>query len=237
VKKITIFLLIFYMIPQLNASVNDDASSYYKAQNYDKALEIYKNLNDDTNPYILYNMANCYYKLNDKTNAMIYYLKAFKLKPRDKNIRENLITVAKQNGETIFSEDIPQFLYRIYYFFSDLELKAISELFFFLLVLLIIINTHKKDDKLHGYIILSVLIFGIFFISYIMRKNSYLSNIAVTIYETELYSGPDKTFNSLAIIPKGKIIKVISDDENYLEVGVPKDNIKGWVEKNTIVKI
>ncbi|MEF3280751.1 MAG: tetratricopeptide repeat protein [Elusimicrobiota bacterium] len=234
------YYIIFFIgfIPLAKLFSEDTPQTLYKNSQYEQALAAYQSMDYKNNPYLLYNIANCYYKLGSKAEATVYYLKAFKLLPRNKDIRENLLKVTQENEQQLFSPDIPMFAYKIYYFFSDIEISVLFELFFTISILLIIIHTRRKDDKLMGYILLSSFLFSLFFLWHLLRKNSILSNPAVTLNETTIYSGPKKTFNTLAVIPKGKIITILSeDDENYIEVGVPQENIKGWVEKNYIAKV
>lgn len=233
-KKILI-LILFISFTNTLSSQNDDPALLYKNSQYKKSLEIYLSMDYKKNPYILYNIANCYYKMNDKTNAMLYYLKAFKLLPRNKNIYENLIKASKSNGEILFSQDIPSIFNRIYYFFSDEELSVLFEFFFLIFTIFFIINLRKKSEKLTIYTIIFAFFCCISFIWQIMRKNSILYNPAITIIETKLYSGPKDSFSTLAIIPEGKLLSIISDsDENYLEVGIPSENIKGWISKKNV---
>ena len=236
-KKSIIFLIAFLFISALSySSIIEDAAKSYKDGDYQKALELYKSINNDTNPYIIYNIANCYYKIGEKPASLLWYIKAFKIMPRNSKIKENMIRVAGENGEILFSSDIPPFLYSMYYFFSDLEIITLFELFFLLFAILIIVNTRRKDEKMLSCILITAVLFSVFGVWHILRKNSIFYSPAVVIKEADIYSGPKNSFNILATVPAARVVTVISKDENFTEIGIPRERIKGWIENDKILK-
>ena len=73
------------------------ANSLYKSNNFDKAIDLYKNIqssNNDLEFKRLHNLANSYAKKNDFQNAISNYENALKLK-NDKKTKENLELVKK----------------------------------------------------------------------------------------------------------------------------------------------
>lgn len=237
-KKISFiaFILLFDFRFVFSQSLNE-AAEKYKNGDYKQALEIYQKLNDGENPYLIYNIGNCHYKMGDKTTALSQYIKAFKILPRDARIKENMLKAAGDNGEILFSKEIPDFAYSVYYFFSDNELSALFELFFAIFVFLIVTNTKRKDNSLMSYIVISAFLFSIFGVWHMMRKNSIFHNPGVIAQETDVLSGPKNNFNTLATVPKGRVVTVLSENDDYFEIGIPKDNIKGWVKKEDLIKI
>lgn len=239
--KYFIFLFLIYLTSNLYSYQTlklKQASDYYREQKYQQALEIYLT-KDQNNPFILYNIANCYYKMGNKTYALVYYLKAFKLLPRNKDIRYNLELTAKQTGQNIFSDSIPPFLYKLYYFLSEYELTAATTLSLFMLTLLLGMKMWTRNNSLTSSILLFLFLTLFFSTWYILRKNSIIYNSAVVIKETALYSGPSENFNMLATVKEAKIVKIISENEkeNFVEVGITQENIKGWIKKDDIIKI
>jgi tetratricopeptide (TPR) repeat protein len=237
VKKITL-LLIFLFIAIKISYADDfiDASNFYKNSEYSKALEIYKKYEDNANPYILYNIGNCYYKMNNKAEALAYYIKTFNLNPRVSGLKENLIKTATENGNELFSEDIPQILYSIYYSMSKYEIITFFEIFFIALVILLLLKSKNKISNINNHIFILIIITAIFGTWYILRKNSVFDRCGVIIEDTDLYSGPSNTFQVVANIPKGRIIEILSEKNDFIEVGVPKENIKGWLESKNLIK-
>jgi tetratricopeptide (TPR) repeat protein len=234
VKKI--FILVLILSVKLYSNDIDEANMFYKNGDYQKALEIYKKYEEETNPYILYNIGNCYYKLNNQPYALAYYIKAFNLNSRVSNIRENMIKVASENGEELFSEDIPKIIYLVYYWLNKDEILSIFELFFIILTILIIYRLQTKKHELDPYIIITITLMAIFGLWYILRKNSLFYKSAVTLNETDLYSGPKETFTQIATIPRSRVVEVLSENDGFIEVGIVKENTKGWVKSESIIK-
>lgn len=61
------------------------AAAYYNNGEYKKAIEEYSKI-EPQNVDSLLGIASCYQSLEDRTNAIMYYQKAFKLKPTDSDI-------------------------------------------------------------------------------------------------------------------------------------------------------
>jgi len=71
------------------------ASAYYKAGDFDKALETYEtalNNTEDINfkSAVLYNMGNCAYRKGDKDLALQYYKSSLKLNSKDMQAKHNI---------------------------------------------------------------------------------------------------------------------------------------------------
>jgi tetratricopeptide (TPR) repeat protein len=238
-KNLLILTLILFSIPLMGyqSSKIKEAAQYYKQQKYNEALNIYIK-KDKTNPYILYNIANCYYKMGDTTHALIYYLKAFKILPRNKDIKHNLIITARQTSQDFFPNNIPRILYNIFYFLSDYEIISIMVISFFLLSVVLLMNMLSEKGKNITSVIILLFLFTVSGIWHLLRENSITYNTAVVLKETSLYSGPSENFNKLATIPEAKLIKIISSgNDDYMEVGIYQDNIKGWIKSKDVEKI
>ena len=81
---------------QLQAQVPDSlfaaANKSYQQEKYMEALEGYQKIEklDLKSSSLYFNMANIYYKTNQVAPAVLYYEKALKLAPNDKDIQFNL---------------------------------------------------------------------------------------------------------------------------------------------------
>lgn len=78
---------------QVSASDNlEQADSAYNRGEYDKAVELYKAAEDSagTSAAMLYNLGNAYYKSGDEGHAMVSYLRAKRLDPRNIRINDNI---------------------------------------------------------------------------------------------------------------------------------------------------
>ncbi|PIS46958.1 MAG: hypothetical protein COT17_05880 [Elusimicrobia bacterium CG08_land_8_20_14_0_20_51_18] len=218
------------------------AAELYKNGDFGGALKTYEEIlsRDGNDPYALYNAGNCLYKNGDQTGALIYYLKSFKLLPRNQNIRYNLEFTAKQTGQTLFSSDIPQVFYYVYYFFSDAELTALYTLFLWIFFLaLAFFFWEKHREKAGAAILFSLLLAGLFFSWSALRKNSFCYSAGViSAREARILSGPGDNFKVSATVTRAKIVRIMDDsDENFFEAGLIGEGLKGWISKQEITKI
>ncbi len=225
-------------------SVLAEYNDLYKNGSYQAALEGYKEVTakEPYNPYAFYNAGNAYFRLNKPGLAILYYGKAFRLDPRDSDIRTNLDFAMKHTGQTLVPEGMPKALHYLYYFFSDLELRAVAAVSWWLACLLLSFYALKAGlrDKLRGALLASVLIFAGALLWLIARSSSTFSNAAIITAEgsAKLLSGPGETFKAYATLPEARLVTILDDtDDAYYEVGIPREGIKGWVRKNDAERI
>ncbi|MGC8867427.1 MAG: tetratricopeptide repeat protein [Elusimicrobiales bacterium] len=234
--KLTLLTLIYLFSQQPN--IQDEAALYYKENNFKSALELYSSMisKDPLNPYLYYNAANCHYKLGNRTMALAYYIKSFILNPRNKDNLSNLKKISTETSNTLFSDEIPQTLYTFYFLLSDYELRSAIHIMFIILSIILILWLFCS--KLLKKLLIITLILLIFFSTwYIMRKNSIFYSPAITLKETDILSGPGNKFMVLATIPQSKVLFLIKENDDFAEVGIPEQNIKGWIKKEDIIKI
>lgn len=92
----SIFSLILFSLLALSAfadpSNTDMANSLYEAGEFKNAAEAYQSIVDvdGASPAIYYNLANSYAQTGDLGNAILYYSRANRLDPSNKEIKNNL---------------------------------------------------------------------------------------------------------------------------------------------------
>lgn len=225
-------------------SVLAEYNDLYKSGNYQAALEGYREIaaKEPFNPYAYYNAGNACFRLNKPGLAILYYGKAFRLDPRDPDIRANLDFAMKHTGQALVPEGMPRVLHYLYYFFSDLELRAAATLFWWLSCLLLAVYALKTGlrGKLRGTLLASALLFSGSLLWFAARSTSAFSNAGVVTAEgsVKLLSGPGDTFKAYATLPEARLVKILDDtDDNYYEVGIPREGIKGWIPKSAAEKL
>ena len=244
----TIFLALFaFFSVQAGAydrSVLAEYNDLYKNGNYQAALEGYKEIaaKEPYNPYAFYNAGNAYFRLNKPGLAILYYGKAFRLDPRDPDIRTNLDFAMKHTGQIFVPEGTPKILHYLYYFFSDLELRAAATVSWWFACLLLSFYALKAGlrVKLRGALLTAGLVFACALLWLIARSSSAFASAAIITAEgsAQLLSGPGENFKAYATLPEARLVKILDDtDDVYYEVGIPREGIKGWVKKTAAEKI
>ena len=101
-----IFLQIISLFWAMQCVADEDAATFkmantaFKAHKYAESLEIYQSMIDNgaVNAHIYYNMGNAYYKMAQYSDAILVYERALKIKPEDKDIRNNLLLAYNKVG-------------------------------------------------------------------------------------------------------------------------------------------
>ncbi len=242
-------LALFALFSAQNAGAYDrsvlaEYNDLYKNGGYQAALEGYQEIaaKETYNPYAFYNAGNAYFRMEKEGLAILNYGKAFRLDPRDPDIRANLEFAMKHTGQTFMPEGMPKVLHYLYYFFSDRELRAAATLLWWATCLLFSFYVLKPGvrEKLRGLILGAALVFGGTLLWLAARDSSPFSGAAVITAEgtTPLMSGPGGTFKTYATLPEARLVKILDEtDDIYYEIGIPREGIKGWIKKTAAEKI
>lgn len=246
-KKIFLALLVIFSARAAFAydrSILAEYNDLYKNGGYQAALEGYKEMaaKEPRNPYAFYNAGNAYFRLNKPGLAILHYGKAFRLDPRDPDIRTNLDFAMKHTGQALVPEGMPKALHYLYYLFSDLELRAAATVSWWLACLLLSLYALKTGlrEKLREALPASGLVFACALLWLIARSSSPFNGAAVITAEgsARLLSGPGESFKAYATLPEARLVKILDEtDDVYYEVGIPREGIKGWVKKTDAEKI
>lgn len=101
-SKVLYTLLILCFSITVSATVQDDvaaANNAYRNADYHKAIHLYNGvLKNNISAEVYYNLGNAYYRTDNIAKALLYYEKAAKMYPMNKDIRHN-IEIAQ--GKTI----------------------------------------------------------------------------------------------------------------------------------------
>ncbi|MDE7396987.1 MAG: tetratricopeptide repeat protein [Muribaculum sp.] len=73
-------------------TLTQQADSAYMRDDFSSALSLYLDIADNhgTSAPLYYNIANCYYRLGQPGKAIVYYERALRLDPSDRDTRDNL---------------------------------------------------------------------------------------------------------------------------------------------------
>lgn len=224
------------------AQLND----LYKNDSFEEALEGYSKIivQEPGNPWGWYNAGNAMFRLNRTGPAVFYFAKAFRLNPRDPNIRFNLEFALRQTGQALLPEGLPRVLHYVYYFLSDREILALAICLFWLACLagaagFLLDGAPAAAPSGRAAVILGTLCLAS--LAWLgARQNSPFAQAGVITKTggTRLLSGPGDNFKACASAPEGLLVKVLdSADNDYYEIGLTKEGVKGWALKREVEKI
>lgn len=218
----------------------------YKSDHFEEALEGYNKviLENQANPWGWYNSGNAQFRLNRLGPAVFAYATAFHLAPRSPDIRFNLEFALRQTGQTLVPEGLPRALHYIYYLLADMEIKALAICLFWLACLAGAAGFLFDGSPAGGKAARAALLLGALCLGSLAwlgaRQNSPFSGAGVVIKAggARLLSGPGDNFKVSGSIPEGLLVKVLdSSDDDYYEIGLPREGVKGWALKKEVGKI
>lgn len=214
------------------------AEPLYRSGQYAQALLNYEQAlkNSPNNPYLYYNIGNCYFKMGSKGLAAANYYRAFKLRPRDPDIRHNLALALSNSGGSLVPPGMPVVLHKGLYWFSLSELKGLVCLLGWLLCVgagLWLLT--RKGSKITATLgVLFVLCAAWFY----MRHSWEIQPLAVVAAPVvEVRSGPGQNFPASASVQQGHLVELVDHKDNWQQVIVKSQGLKGWVENAALERI
>lgn len=219
-------------------SALQQAETDYREGKFSAALSLYEKelKNAPNDPYVYYNIGNCYFKMGSKGLAAANYYRAFKLAPRDSDIRHNLALALAAGGERLVPAGMPEVLHKAFFYLSYNEVKGLTFILWWLFCALAAVWLLKRQFKrvLLASAVLLIFSGGWLYARYLLEQ-THLAVVAAPV--AEVRSGPGANFPASASVPQGHLLAVQDAKDNWYEVIVKSQGLKGWVEKNVIEQI
>ena len=214
------------------------AEQLYRSGQYAQALLNYEQAlkNSPNNPYLYYNIGNCYFKMGSKGLAAANYYRAFNLRPRDPDIRHNLALALSSNGEHLVPPGMPVALHKALYGLSLSELKGLVFALGWLVCIAagLWLLTHKGGKLTVVLGVLCVLCAGWFYVRHTWQTQP-LAVIAAPV--AEVRSGPGTNFPASATVRQGHLVELVDQKDNWQQVIIKSQGLKGWVESTALERI
>ncbi len=251
IKNILI-VLAFQVVATNLLAINSDsliqsANSVYNQGLYDSAINTYNKVlkSGVESGELYYNLGNAYYKNNDVASAILYYEKAAKLLPNDKDIKYNLSIANSMIVDKI--DKVPELFYKKWwnYFYNALGVNAwtifviISFALLTAAIGLFVISRTRNNRKLWFYLGLLLLIITIFATTLASQKY-YLSlnhnEAIVTTSSLTVKSSPTQNSVDLFVIHEGTKVKIIDRINDWAEIKIQNGSV-GWLPESSIKEI
>jgi tetratricopeptide (TPR) repeat protein len=245
-KTILLSLCLVLLAATGSAAVNDDfsaANAHYQAGRYREALNIYQQINRQlTSWQVLYNIGNCYFKLDQPLAAKIHYLRARKFRPLDSSISRN-IAIVNKNFKDVIAPETPDFISRaVQVLHAAIGLNTLSLLLLaaiLLLNLFLFLFMKKGRNK--------KLIYGLAFsLSLSLALGAYHANRVASLGQTSiavvsagnsvLRSGPGESNTELFKINPGLEVRILDRNRDWVQVSASVQ-VAGWIELKRLTLI
>jgi hypothetical protein len=178
-------------------------------------------------------LSNAYYRNGNIGQAILNVEKALKLAPRDKEIKSNvqyLHSIAGNDRQKKISNIVLQH-------FSLNEITVICSLIIILFIVSLSLFIIKKNLVFKKFTI-SLIVFLVACIPMFCLKgcDEFTIKEAVLVSTASVRSGPGNNNPEIFILPEGKIVNIITENDDWVNVTVESENetLTGWVESNEI---
>lgn len=218
-----------------------EANRCYKNGNYKKAIDLYEKLLKEgleSGP-LYYNLGNAYFKTGQKGKAILNYLRAERIMPRDPDLRSNLSYARSLiKGRQIASEDswLLSRLEKLCGYLTLDEVTVLISIFYlatFIMLILSVLN-RKWRQSLRYFIISSLCLFIIFLVVFIVQIHTELQILSVVIVDkTAARFEPSKDATIYYHLYEGQVVRIIKESGPWYQIKRP-DGKSGWVPKADI---
>ncbi|MCK5852481.1 tetratricopeptide repeat protein [bacterium] len=232
--------LTWFMIPQQCAASDDpytvfvQANQVYKNTNYSKAILLYnKAISLGFTPgSIYYNLGNAYYRNGKLGKAIVSYLKARQLLPRDSEVIDNLNIARAETIDNVMPEESPaalrQFLF-LYYKFSLDELLWGTAVLIAILFISLSVYAFLPFSPIKRIINITAVILIIIGIAAGTKFYNISSHSTAVVVSKEaiVRAGPGDSYAEIFVIHNGTEVKILKKEKSSAKIRVDKK--KGWI--------
>ena len=226
------------LAPLCAQPTQDSIEQLYRQGRFADALLAYEQelKNYPNDPFLYYNIGNAYFKMGSTGLAVANYYRAYKLLPRDRDIRHNLSLALASCGEQLVPADIPAAVYNAFFYLSYDELKGLTFALFWLTAFFAFVWLLKrKGFKAVSVVGICFLLSGAWLYARHQLESKQLAVVAAP--SAEIRSGPGTNFPANATAAQGHLLTVLDKKDRWYEVVLDSQSIKGWVESDAIEKI
>jgi len=239
-----IILIFFGSISAQNEKIFDQANTLYNEGKFSDALSRYDVIlnSGEHSAELYYNIANAHYKLNNIAPSIYYYEKALALKPKDKDIQNNLAFANNMRIDAI--DNLPEVglskfikkVTNIQSFNGWAKLAVILVIVFVVLYLVYYFSFGTQKKRIFFVssilsIVLAFIVLTITFYSYSLDKKN--NPAIVFAQETQVKSEPNLRSDEAFVLHEGTKVQVLDSVNNWNEIMLSNGKT-GWISKSDI---
>lgn len=244
-KTLALFVGLVLLSSGLSAQTLQEADRMYNMHNYDSSLVLYQKVaKQEPSATALCGVAASYFRLSDYANSRLYYEKALKLAPNDKNIQLNInIVRSRLMGDCyIMPEFLPIRLAKeVSGVFSLWTWAALMIGLFLISCVAFFLYWFSSDRKvLYFYISLFALILSLSSMGFgICRQNIQNDQENAIIMRSNIPMKPSRSATSKDIMKlyKGQKIRILEDDDPHWIKVRTEDHREGFIESKEYKRI
>ena len=230
--------------PKSQAAIWKSAEEAYAVGDFDGAIREYQSLEKAgaVSSSLFYNLGNAFYRKGSVGKAILYYERALKLSPSDKDIRNNLDMARLQTLDKI--DSVPQFI--LVEWVKNLRNKLSSNAWAIVSLILLALGVAllllckfgrtTSSRKLYFIIAMIFLLFTIFsFLFSLSLARQATGNDSAVVVENigSVKSSPAAGGNSIFVLHEGTKVKILESVEQWSKIEI-QDGRQGWIKTSDI---
>jgi len=242
-----LLLMVQLATAQDGQSQLQEAEQYFKAGEYQKAINIYETLiNEGKEAFgLYYNLGNAYFKKGNIPSALLYYERAKRLNPNDEDLQHNMAMAERQTVDEF--EAVPELLVEKWgsglVNWVHADVWGYLSIFFFVLMLvmaaLFFMSAERSRKKL-GFVtaLICLMLAGTTFFLGQQQKYNSLNLVEAIVFEPSVTvrSMPAESGTSLFVVHEGSKVRILEQSDGWARVRLIDGNV-GWLPQDAVRKI
>ncbi len=219
-------------------------NQFYQEGKYPEASEQYLQAlaQNGENSVTEYNLGNACFKMGSSGEAILHWARAYRMGLTDADVRYNLQFATARAGEPFFADAAPlRWTYILLHYFSINAFSAFWILSLWSACLYFSMRLFRNAGLKN---ILSAAVLVILFVSgslfaVRLQEEDWNSWAVVTGPKAEVRAGPGTQFSVGFMVPEGRRVRLMEDtlSGDWVQIGVSKEGLKGWVASLSVKKI
>jgi tetratricopeptide (TPR) repeat protein len=225
--------------------VMDSANQQYERSEFADAAQQYQQLVDQgyQDAALFYNLGNAYLKNDDLGRAIVNYLRASELSPRDKDVQTNLSLARSQtidqietSGDSLISS-ISNFSQR---WLTLGELGVISLILWTVSTVaigtLLLSSNSSRKVTVRNATIIALTAMSISLLLFLAALNTDANDDTgvIVVTSVDVLSGPGTQYVTEFTIHSGAEVRLIDSREGWTRLALPGGEFQGWVPSTTL---
>ena len=230
----------------VEVAVYNEANDLYRNAQYAEAVEKYEQIvsMDVRSGDLFYNLGNSYFKLRRTGRAILWYERALRLFPRDRDIRANLRFANAVKMDKDLPENEYVLLRRILslpHFFTVNELSVFCSTLLFLIAAVVIVWIFRKFHfpvlLIFSEIVLGLLlVLGVASLSANVYRDDGLRTAIVMDPEVNAMSGPSEDQTKVFVLHEGTKVWIERMEGAWVLIRLA-NGAGGWIRSETVEEV
>lgn len=233
-----IFLLPVTIWGQVPPEISQ-ANQLYNQNRFQEAAEIYERViaEGKKNGHLYYNLGNTYFRMGNLPKAILNYVKAQTLLPRNEDVEANLEYALRQTVDQLDGRK-PQALESILFWVRDLSWSEHRMALFwinlvFWIAMAVRLRHRTPATQSARNFLLAFLAFALVSTGLRWHQETRQSIGVVLPQQIDVHSGWNDTTMVLFQLHRGALVSISQEKENWYEIELSSEK-KGWTLKSNI---